>query len=152
MKTSTPTIEPPHGMDAYGSNALTPELRHRMDAYWSAANYLSVGQMYLYDNPLLKEPLKLSARQKIVVGNWKMHTTAVEAAWLAEAVVDRVGKEERVCVGIRPPFPYLALVGEILKGSRVSLGAQNLYPENGGASSADVSPAMLLDLGCGGKE
>ncbi len=36
---------------------LTPELLHRMDAYWRAASYLSVGQIYLYDNPLLKRPL-----------------------------------------------------------------------------------------------
>lgn len=33
---------------------LSPELLHKMDAYWRAANYLSVGQIYLYDNPLLK--------------------------------------------------------------------------------------------------
>jgi xylulose-5-phosphate/fructose-6-phosphate phosphoketolase len=35
----------------------SPELLKKMDAYWRAANYLSVGQIYLYDNPLLKEPL-----------------------------------------------------------------------------------------------
>ena len=40
------------------ARTLTPEQRHKMDAYWRAANYLSVGQIYLYDNPLLKEPLK----------------------------------------------------------------------------------------------
>ena len=34
--------------------ALTPELRHAMDAYWRAANYLAVGQIYLFDNPLLE--------------------------------------------------------------------------------------------------
>jgi len=39
---------------------LSPELLQKMDAYWRAANYLSVGQIYLYDNPLLREPLKLS--------------------------------------------------------------------------------------------
>ena len=39
------------------------ELR-RMNAYWRAANYLSVGQIYLYDNPLLKEPLKLSCASR----------------------------------------------------------------------------------------
>jgi phosphoketolase len=39
---------------------LSPELLHRMDAYWRAANYLSVGHFYLYDNPLLKRPLALS--------------------------------------------------------------------------------------------
>ena len=39
------------------TNTLTPEQLHKMDAYWRAANYLSVGQIYLYDNPLLKRPL-----------------------------------------------------------------------------------------------
>jgi triosephosphate isomerase len=87
-------------------------------------------------------------REKMVVGNWKMHTTAAEATRLAKAAVDGFGMEDRVCVGICPPFPYLALVGEILKGSRVSLGAQNLYPETEGAFTGEVSPTMLLDLGC----
>jgi xylulose-5-phosphate/fructose-6-phosphate phosphoketolase len=41
-----------------------------MDAYWRAANYLSVGQIYLYDNPLLKRPLKLSDVKPLVVGHW----------------------------------------------------------------------------------
>ncbi len=39
---------------------LTPDLLHKLDAYWRAANYLSVGQIYLYDNPLLKRPLTLA--------------------------------------------------------------------------------------------
>ena len=41
------------------SKTLTPELLNKIDAYWRAANYLSVGQIYLYDNPLLKRPLAL---------------------------------------------------------------------------------------------
>ncbi len=52
------------------ANTLPPELLHGMDAYWRAANYLSVGQIYLYDNPLLKEPLKLSHVKPLVVGHW----------------------------------------------------------------------------------
>ncbi len=51
-------------------NTLSPELLKRMDCYWRAANYLSVGQMYLYDNPLLKEPLQLSHVKPSVVGHW----------------------------------------------------------------------------------
>ena len=39
---------------------LSPELLRKLDAYWRAANYLSVGQIYLYYNPLLKKPLKLA--------------------------------------------------------------------------------------------
>jgi xylulose-5-phosphate/fructose-6-phosphate phosphoketolase len=49
---------------------LSTDLLHGMDAYWRAANYLSVGQIYLYDNPLLKEPLKLSHVKPLVVGHW----------------------------------------------------------------------------------
>ncbi len=52
------------------TNTLTPELLHKINAYWRAANYLSVGQIYLYDNPLLKEPLKLSHVKPLVVGHW----------------------------------------------------------------------------------
>jgi len=49
---------------------LSAELLDRMDAYWRAANYLSVGQIYLYDNPLLKRPLELSDVKPLVVGHW----------------------------------------------------------------------------------
>jgi len=52
------------------TDALSPELLRQMDAYWRAANYLSVGQIYLYDNPLLREPLKLSHVKPLVVGHW----------------------------------------------------------------------------------
>ncbi len=49
---------------------LTPELLRNMDAYWRAANYLSVGQIYLYDNPLLKRPLALGDVKHMLLGHW----------------------------------------------------------------------------------
>ena len=49
---------------------LTPELLYKMDAYWRAANYLSVGQLYLHDNPLLRKPLKLSHVKSMLLGHW----------------------------------------------------------------------------------
>ncbi|MGB9489542.1 MAG: phosphoketolase family protein [Terriglobales bacterium] len=52
------------------AGTLAPELLWKMDAYWRAANYLAVGQIYLYDNPLLREPLKLSHVKPLVVGHW----------------------------------------------------------------------------------
>jgi len=52
------------------SPTLSPEVLRKMNAYWRAANYLSVGQLYLYDNPLLKEPLKLAHVKPLVVGHW----------------------------------------------------------------------------------
>jgi triosephosphate isomerase len=87
-------------------------------------------------------------RKKFIIGNWKMHTSTAEAGRLAKAVVDGVGMEKHVVIAICPPFTYLALVGEILKGSHVSLGAQNLYPEKEGAFTGEISPTMLLDVGC----
>jgi xylulose-5-phosphate/fructose-6-phosphate phosphoketolase len=52
------------------TKTLTPELLQTMDAYWRAANYLSVGQMYLYDNPLLKRPLTLAHVKHMLLGHW----------------------------------------------------------------------------------
>jgi len=74
-------------------------------------------------------------RQKFVIGNWKMYTTAAEAEHLARAVVDGMSFEgnvtTNVTVAVCPPFPYLALVGERLKSSRVALGAQNPLSREG---------------------
>jgi len=49
---------------------LAPDLLRKIDAYWRAANYLSVGQIYLYANPLLREPLALAHVKPLVVGHW----------------------------------------------------------------------------------
>jgi xylulose-5-phosphate/fructose-6-phosphate phosphoketolase len=49
---------------------LPTDVMKRMDAYWRAANYLSVGQIYLYDNPLLRKPLELAHVKPLVVGHW----------------------------------------------------------------------------------
>ena len=49
---------------------LTQEMLHKIDAYWRAANYLSVGQLYLYDNPLLKRPLTLADVKHMLLGHW----------------------------------------------------------------------------------
>ncbi|QMU69870.1 phosphoketolase [Streptacidiphilus sp. P02-A3a] len=52
------------------TGALAPDLLNAVDAYWRAANYLSVGQLYLYDNPLLRRPLRLTDVKPLVVGHW----------------------------------------------------------------------------------
>ena len=52
------------------TKTLNSELLHQMDAYWRAANYLSVGQIYLFDNPLLKRPLQLTDVKKMLLGHW----------------------------------------------------------------------------------
>src|SRR5262245_60635891 len=53
-----------------GKKTLRPDLLKKMDAYWRAANYLSVGQIYLYDNRLRKEPPKLKHVKPRLLGHW----------------------------------------------------------------------------------
>src|SRR5947209_20086684 len=86
-------------------------------------------------------------RQRFVAGNWKMFTTAATARELAAAGAQGVGTSP-VRVAVCPPFPYLGIVAEVLRGSTVVLGAQNCYPEKEGAFTGEVSPAMLRDVGC----
>jgi xylulose-5-phosphate/fructose-6-phosphate phosphoketolase len=52
------------------TNTLSPELLHKIDAYWRATNYLSVGQIYLFDNPLLKRPLTIADIKPMLLGHW----------------------------------------------------------------------------------
>jgi triosephosphate isomerase len=87
-------------------------------------------------------------RKPFVAGNWKMYTTAATAQQLAAAVVREIGGEDRVTLALCPPYPYLMTVRETLRGSSVFLGAQNVYPEAEGAFTGEVSPKMLLDVGC----
>jgi triosephosphate isomerase (TIM) len=87
-------------------------------------------------------------RKKFIAGNWKMNTTAAMARELAAAIVRGLDFSPGNDVAVFPPFPYLGLVAQELKGHPVDLGAQNLYPEKEGAFTGEVSPTMLLDVGC----
>src|SRR5262252_9532917 len=51
-------------------NLLAPAIRQRIDAWWRAANYLSVGQIYLFDNPLLERPLESADIKRMLLGHW----------------------------------------------------------------------------------
>jgi triosephosphate isomerase (TIM) len=88
------------------------------------------------------------ARIKFVAGNWKMYTDSRSGPELATAVAKGCTGLSGVQVAVCPPFPYLAMVAEVLKGTPVALGAQNLYPAKEGAFTGEVSPAMLKDVGC----
>jgi len=85
-------------------------------------------------------------RLPIIAGNWKMNTTVSEAIALVSEMrsgLDEIdGVEKIVC----PPFISLVPVREIIKGSSIKLGAQNIYFEDKGAYTGEISPIMLADL------
>ncbi len=85
-------------------------------------------------------------RTPIIAGNWKMNTTVDEAVSLVKAMKDGLERIEGVEKVLCPPFVSLASVGEVLKGSSIGLGAQNMYFEEKGAYTGEVSPLMLAGL------
>ena len=86
-------------------------------------------------------------RKKFIAGNWKMYTTAATAKALAEGVAKGV-TDNAVTVAVCPPYPWLGLVADVLKGSSVAVGGQNCHYAPEGAFTGEVSPQMLLDAGC----
>ncbi len=75
-------------------------------------------------------------KKKTVVGNWKMHTTYSDARDLAQGIVDGLIDEERISVILCPHFPYLALIGDIIQGSRIALGLKTCIPKRKAPSPA----------------
>ena len=85
-------------------------------------------------------------RAPMIVGNWKMNATVSESIELVDAMrqgLDQIDNVDRV---ICPPFIALAAIRELLKGSSIKLGAQNIYFEEKGAYTGEISPLMLADL------
>jgi triosephosphate isomerase len=79
----------------------------------------------------------------MVAGNWKMNTTVPEGVALARAVLERCADVSAVELALLPPFVHLWAVRDVLSTSAVLLGAQDVYWEDAGAFTGEVSPAML---------
>jgi triosephosphate isomerase len=67
---------------------------------------------------------------------------------LATGIIEGMEHKSGLEVILCPPFPYRALVGKIVKASSILLGCHNLYPEKVGGFTCELSPTMLVDLGC----
>lgn len=89
-----------------------------------------------------------SRRVPLVVANWKMHMTRGPAEQLARDVVRALADVRGVDVAICPPATALDVVGRVLNGTPLLLGAQTMHEETHGAFTGEISPTMLLDLGC----
>ena len=87
-------------------------------------------------------------RIPFIAGNWKMNTTPDEASLLSRAIVERVSDVRGVEIAVCPPFIDLPAVHEVVAGTVVGLGAQNMHWEENGAYTGEISPNMLLTLGC----
>jgi triosephosphate isomerase len=87
-------------------------------------------------------------RNWIVAGNWKMNNTIGESIALARAIKEGAAAIKKGEIILAPPFTSLYSVSEAIKGSKVSLAAQNMYYEDKGAFTGEIAPGMLKDIGC----
>jgi triosephosphate isomerase len=88
------------------------------------------------------------ARKPYIAGNWKMNTDMSSAVELAKGLAEAVGSIDAVDIGVTPPTVYLPAVVEAVAGTTIKVGAQNVFYEDNGAYTGELSTAMLKDVGC----
>ena len=88
------------------------------------------------------------SRKLFIAGNWKMNTSAASAVELAQGLVAKLGSVDAVDLAVCPPFVHLQAVGKALAGSPIAMGAQDIFYENDGAFTGEISAEMLKDVGC----
>ncbi len=91
-------------------------------------------------------------RKPIIAGNWKMNKCLAEAEALASGIINRLQtlnfRLQTPEIVLCPPFTALYRLSEILKGSDIKLGAQNLFYEDNGPWTGEISASQLVDMGC----
>jgi len=90
----------------------------------------------------------MNTRTPLIAGNWKMYKTNAEAVQTAGRLVELVADTADVDIMIAPVFTAIDPVLKVVNGSRVGLGAQNLYWEKEGAYTGEISADMLVSAGC----
>jgi len=85
-------------------------------------------------------------RRPIMAGNWKMNKTGKEASKLVLELIDKV-KDAKCEVVVCPPFTALTQVATLVENTNIKVGAQNMYFEESGAYTGEVSPLMLKEIG-----
>ena len=87
-------------------------------------------------------------KKQFIAGNWKMNLTFDEARDLASTLCDGLVCSDNVDIGVFPSFVFLKDICEVLSGSDISVGAQNMNMEESGAFTGEVSGSMIRDVGC----
>jgi len=88
------------------------------------------------------------ARREIFAGNWKMHKDHDDSESLIKGLLSGMPDIGSRVVAVFPPVPYVKNIVELCKGSKISVGIQNMYYEEKGAFTGEVSPLMVKDIGC----
>jgi len=88
------------------------------------------------------------ARRKLIAGNWKMNNTNEEAVSLVKEILESAKNVVDKDIVVAPTFTCLSEVNSVIKNTNIKLSAQNMYFENSGAFTGQISADMLKDVGC----
>lgn len=92
--------------------------------------------------------MTISNEKPFIAGNWKMHKTIPEAVEMVKALKEESPQLTDAELVVIPPYTMLSEVKKVIEGSTVQLGAQNIFWEEKGAFTGEISPPMLKDAGC----
>ena len=92
--------------------------------------------------------MTISNEKPFLAGNWKMHKTIPEAVEMVKALKEESPQLTDAELVVIPPYTMLSEVKKVIEGSTIQLGAQNIFWEEKGAFTGEVSPLMLKDAGC----
>jgi triosephosphate isomerase len=87
-------------------------------------------------------------RRKVIAGNWKMNNDISESQKLVSGILNGFGNDDRCDVILCPPFSSLSEVNSLVKNTKLKLGAQNMFYEDSGAYTGEISASMLKSVGC----
>jgi len=87
-------------------------------------------------------------RKKLIAANWKMHKTPREAAAFVHDFIPLISRHDRDEIAILPPFISLSASIDVLRGTGIAVGAQNMHWQKEGAFTGEISAAMLIAIGC----
>ncbi len=92
--------------------------------------------------------MRITNEKPFIAGNWKMNKIVPEAIELVKALREKSEHLEDAELVVIPPFTALSEIKKVIEGSTIQLGAQNLFWEEKGAFTGEISPLMLQDAGC----
>jgi triosephosphate isomerase len=87
-------------------------------------------------------------RKKVIAGNWKMNMDLHQSQKLVSEILNGLGRDNKAEIIVCPPFTSLSEVNSLIKSTQIRLGAQNMYYEESGAYTAEISADMLKSVGC----
>jgi len=92
--------------------------------------------------------MAVKIRKPFIAGNWKMNMTISEGSELAKTLLEKTRNLTKAEIVIIPPFTALHAIKKTIQGGSIHIGAQNLFWQDRGAFTGEISPLMLRDTGC----